>query len=340
MELQNLHTELIKLGNDIETTINAHNQRLLSELEHDVDNLYKKIQGVSQDESPLVRLQLAEGNAANQQQVRLVVDYAENRKNVAPTGYLSDSQIHTVALSLRLAAIRKFNTGAPIIVLDDVVTSYDADHRKTIAATLAEEFEGFQIVVVTHDEQFYNLLQDHLPASTWVFRRITQIDPSFGPVFSDHRTPDAVIESKLDAGEPVGEDIRKSQEEWLLKICREFGVEVVIRPIDRPYEYDRSELAAALARFLKSQSLVPPSVPGISNSFLNSLQRGVVENFASHFSDNPSRSHSGGDERVRWQEFKYFRDLFVCSDCGRNRFKRPRGMSKPVCNGCEKRFEF
>ena len=339
-ELQKLHTELVKQANGIETVINEHNEGLLSTLEHDVDALYKKIQGVPQNESSLVRLQLAEGNAANQQQVRLVVDYSENRKSVAPSGYLSDSQIHTVALSLRLAAIRKFNTGAPIIVLDDVVTSYDADHRKTIASTLFEEFQAFQIVLVTHDEQFFNLLQDHLPAATWVFRRITHIDSSFGPVFSDHRTPDEVIQRKLDDGEPVGEEMRKSQEEWLLTICRDFGVEVVIRPIDKPYQYDRSELATALAGFLKYQNLVPPIVPGISNPFLNSLQRGVVENFASHFSDNPYRSVSSGDERTRWEEFRFFRNLFVCSDCGRNRFKRPRELSKPVCYRCEKPFEF
>ena len=305
-ELQKLHTNLVKQANAIETAINEHNEGLLSKLEHDVDALYKKIQGVSQDEPSLVRLQLAEGNAANQQQVSLVVDYSDNRKSVAPSGYLSDSQIHTVALSLRLAAIRKFNLGAPIIVLDDVVTSYDADHRKTIASTLAEEFQGFQIVLVTHDEQFFNLLQDHLPAATWLFRRITHIDSSFGPVFSDHRTPDEVIQRKLDDGEPVGEEMRKSQEEWLLTICRDFGVEVVIRPIDKPYQYDRSELATALIRFLKSRSLVPPIVPGISNPFLSSLQRGVVENFASHFSDNPYRSVSSGDELARWKEYRVF----------------------------------
>ena len=339
-ELQKLHTELVKQANVIEAAINKHNEGLLSKLENDVDGLYKKIQGVPQGEPYLVRLQLAEGNAANQQQVRLVVDYADNRKSVAPSGYLSDSQIHTVALSLRLAAIRKFNTGAPIIVLDDVVTSYDADHRKTIAQTLAEELEGFQIVLVTHDEQFFNLLQDHLPVATWVFRRITHVDPSFGPVYSDHRTPDDVIQGKLDDGESVGEDIRKSQEEWLLTVCRDFGVEVVIRPIDKPYQYDRSELATALAKFLKAQKLVPPKVPGVSNPFLNSLQRGVVENFASHFSDNPYRSGSSGDEKARWEEFRFFRELFVCASCGRNRFKRPRELSKPVCSKCETPFDF
>ena len=339
-ELQKLHSELVKQANFVETAINKHNESLLSKLEDDVDVLYKKFQGIRQDEPTLIRLQLAEGNAANQQQVRLVMDYAKNRKSVAPSGYLSDSQIHTVALSLRLAAIRNFNTGAPIMVLDDVVTSYDADHRKTIASALAEEFEGIQIVLVTHDEQFFNLLQDHLPEAKWAFRRITHIDSSFGPVFSDHRTPDEVIQRKLEDGVPVGEEIRKPQEEWLLTMCRDFGVEIEIRPIDKPYHYERSELATALAGFLKSRNLVPPKVPGVSNPFLNSLQRGVVENFASHFSDNPYRSVSSGDERARWEDFQFFRSLFVCPSCVRNRFKRPRNLSRPVCSKCETPFEF
>ena len=339
-QLRRLHVELVKQAKIIETAINEHNAGLLSELENDVAGLYKKIQRVPEDEPSLIRFQLAEGNLANQQQVRLVIDYAENRKGVPLTGYLSDSQIHSVALALRLAAIRTFNTGAPIIVLDDVVTSYDADHRKSIASTLAEEFEGFQIVLVTHDEQFFNLLKDHLPGATWAFRRIMRIDPAFGPVFTDHRTPDEVIQRKLDDGEPAGEDIRKAQEEWLLAICRGFGVEVVIRPIDKPYQYQRSELATALAKFLKAIKLVPPKIPGIPNPFLNSLQGGIVENFASHFHDDPYRSVSGGDEKARWEEFRCFRDLFVCSGCGRTRFKRPGGLSNPVCYKCETPFEF
>ena len=86
--MQKLHSELVKQANLVETAINRHNENLLSKLEYDVDVLYKKIQGIRQDEPTLIRLQLAEGNAANQQQVRLVVDYAKNRKSVAPSGYL------------------------------------------------------------------------------------------------------------------------------------------------------------------------------------------------------------------------------------------------------------
>lgn len=339
-ERQRLLTELSRQARNIEIAIKNHVENLLTQLRPDVDDLYKKIQGASVDTQYPIRLELAPGSSLNQQQVRLVIDYSENRKGVVPSGYLSDSQIHALALALRLAAIRAFNTSAPIIVLDDVVTSFDADHRKRIASTLSTEFDGFQFVLVTHDEQFFALLQDHLPPSSWAFRRILRIDPEYGPVFSDYQTPDEVIDRQLDLGKTAGEEIRKVEEEWLLKICRGFLVDVAIRPVERPYQYERSELAIALQRFLKDRKLVPPEVPGVASPFTDSLQKGIVENFASHFSDNPYRSGSGGDEKTRWEEFKYFRAMFVCSKCGKNRFKRPNGMTKPVCYKCEISFGF
>ena len=61
-ELQKLHENLVKQTNRIETAINDHNEGLLSKLEQDVDALYKKIQGIPQDEPSLVRLQLAKRN--------------------------------------------------------------------------------------------------------------------------------------------------------------------------------------------------------------------------------------------------------------------------------------
>jgi hypothetical protein len=151
-----------------------------------------------------------------------------------------------------------------------------------------------------------------------------------------------LIDGKLDVGESAGEYIRMSEEEWLLQICRDFGVSVTIRPIERPFLYQRAELASALAGFLKDRKLVPPRISGNANSFLSSLQTGVVENFASHFSDNPHQSASVGDEKARWEEFKSFRNLFVCSGCGRSRFKRPSQLSNPVCKhpSCEVQFAF
>jgi ribosomal protein L37AE/L43A len=112
--------------------------------------------------------------------------------------------------------------------------------------------------------------------------------------------------------------------------------------VDRAYSYERSELALALATYLKAAGLAPPDVPGVSNRFLGSLQRGEIENFGSHFQEGPYGDGSIGDEKARWAEFKYFRDHFVCPTCKRTKFKRPTALKKPVCahGGCEAQFAF
>ncbi|WP_342235645.1 hypothetical protein [Inquilinus sp. OTU3971] len=84
---------------------------------------------------------------------------------------MSGSQIHSVALALRMAAIKQFNVGAPIIALDDIVTSYDGDHRRTIAGLIATMFGDCQILITTHDERFFNYLKDQLEAKAWHFTR-------------------------------------------------------------------------------------------------------------------------------------------------------------------------
>jgi len=338
-KLQALQQQLNKQALAINKAVVGHIQQVIAQLRNDVDDIYRDIQGEGES-APNIRFDLPEEDDINQQRIELLIDFAENRKGVVPSGYLSDSQIHTLALALRLTAIRLINDGAPIVVLDDVVSSYDADHRKNIAAVLAKYFGDFQIILVTHDEQFFALLQDHLSPARWAFRRITKIEAKFGPKFHDHRTPDESIQAKLDAGESAAAGIRQAEEEWLLDLCRSFGVKVVIRPVERPYQFDRSELAEALAGFLKGLGILPPEVPGISNTFLTSLQRGVVENFASHFSDNPYKTASVGDEKTRWKEFQFFRDQFACPKCGKRRFKRPPSLKKPVCASCETPFAF
>jgi hypothetical protein len=338
-ELEALQVELNRQALAINNAIVEYTYNVINRLQADMDDLYKDIQG-PQSIAPPIRFELPQEEEINQQRIELLIDFAENRKGVMPSGYLSDSQIHTLALALRLSAIRMFNVGAPVIVLDDVVTSYDADHRKNIAAMLAEHFNGFQIVLVTHDEQFFNLLQDHLPSGRWAFKRIMKIEPKFGPKFHDHRTPDELIQALLDEGNSAANEMRQAEEEWLLDICRSFGVKVVIRPVDRPYQFDRGELADALGSFLKSAGMLPPGVHSISNSFLTSLQKGIVENFASHFSDNPYKNASVGDEKARWKEFQEFRNHFSCCRCGSRRFKRPRDLRKPICAKCENPFSF
>lgn len=313
-------------------------QSLLDTLQAPMNDIYREIQG---DNARPIRLELPAEDDTNQQRMQLVIDFANNRQGVAPGGYLSDSQIHSVALALRLAAIKKFNAAAPMIALDDVVTSYDADHRRAIGALLAKMFTECQIILVTHDERFFNHLKDQLAAKDWQFTRIIGLDPAYGPRFADHKVTDEMIADRWDKGESAANEMRQAEEEWLLGMARGFGVNVRIRQLEKAYSYERSELASAIGGFLSDIKLTPADVPGVNNRFIASLVKGDIENFGSHFQDAPYGDGSIGDEKTRWDEFKAFRRQFECV-CGRSKYQRPFGLSKPVCahNKCEKKFEF
>ena len=166
-ELEVIYERLVSTEAFIALRLRGYLQHVLDQLKNRMNGFYKSIQADHED-APALRLELAEGT--KQPQLRLLVDFAPNREGVMPSGYMSDSQLHTLALSLRLASIEMANKQVPVVVLDDVVTSYDADHRKAIAALLAVEFKDTQVIVATHDEQFFRYLQDHLTAKSMVLQ--------------------------------------------------------------------------------------------------------------------------------------------------------------------------
>jgi energy-coupling factor transporter ATP-binding protein EcfA2 len=338
-ELMKLLAALNEQATFISNEIRKKVQALLDLLREPTNAFYKSIQG---DSAAPVRLELPPEDETNQQRLALLIDFSPGRQAVPPSGYLSDSQIHSLALALRLAAIRTFNAGAPIAILDDIVTSYDADHRRTIAGMIAEELTDLQVIVTTHDQRFFSYLKDQLPPATWSFTQIVRLEREYGPRFTHHKISDEMIAARWNDGQSAANEMRQAEEEWLLDRCRDFGVNIRIRETDRVYSYERSELALALATYLNGAGLVPPAVPGVSNRFLVSLQKGEIENFGSHFQEGPYGDGSIGDEKARWAEFKYFRANFVCPACKRTKFKRPPALKKPVCahGKCEVQFAF
>lgn len=338
-ELVKLSDALTAQTSTISTEIRKKVQALLDQIQTPTNDIYKLIQG---NMAVPIRLELPAEDDTNQQRLSLVIDFADNRVGVQPGGYLSDSQIHSLALALRLAAIKQFNDMAPIVVLDDIVTSYDADHRRTIAGLIASQFATCQVLLTTHDERFFNYLKDQIADGSWQFTRIIGLDPANGPRFADHKVTDEMIAARWDGGQSAANELRQAEEEWLLGICRDFGVNLRIRTLEKAYSYERSELASALAAFLKGAKLDPLPVAGVANRFLDSLHKGLIENFGSHFQDALYGDGSIGDERTRWKEFTAFRAQFGCPACKRTRFKRPHDFKKPVCSheNCEAQFAF
>src|SRR3546814_9139744 len=116
-----------------------------------------------------------------------------------------------------------------------------------------------------------------------------------------------MVEARWQVGESAANEMRRAEEEWLIKICREFGAKLTIRPLEKPYAFARGELASALAALLGGLKLVPLAIPGAGNRFLVTLQQGEVENVGSHFQNHRSEEQTAELQLLRRTPYAVFR---------------------------------
>ena len=164
-------------------------------LQDEARDIYKEIQGPDAPISP-VEIALPKEDKRNQRSARITIDFMNSGRKVPPNSVLSESQTRTLALAIRLAAIRIFNTEFKIIALDDVTMSYDDERRQHIASLLQERFKEYQIIITTHDEFFYKQLKARLPPKKWEFKEIKHVVDGYGPKIDDKKTLDMIIEGK------------------------------------------------------------------------------------------------------------------------------------------------
>jgi wobble nucleotide-excising tRNase len=95
--------------------------------------------------------------------VELAVEFYGSRQR-PPHGVLSESHLNSLAISLFLAMAEEFNVQLGFLLLDDVINSFDVDHRGRLAELLAEGFSRWQLIVLTHDQQFFEHLSRRAPS--------------------------------------------------------------------------------------------------------------------------------------------------------------------------------
>lgn len=288
-----------------------------------------------------VKVQLMDDENQDARGIEVLVDFP-NAPNEKPRAILSDSQIHTLALGMQIAIIRGFNKGLPFIVLDDVVTSYDADYRRQIAMAITDDLSSLQLLVLTHDDQFFQIMKSRLAdfdAARWRAHRILKYSLSEGPTFSDARTPESEVENYIRDGEPSGNAIRQHVEEWLIQISRGIGATYPMRAAEKPYDYSHRELVEGVIIAASHFGLEDAMEADKSlASFVSELKAAVIENEGSHAHDNPYRKGSVGDDISFWRDFKKFKALFECADtkCKGKKFRYDPAIQQACCEKCGK----
>jgi hypothetical protein len=268
----------------------------------------------------------------------ITIEYRYNNNWVSePKKYFSESHLDCFGISFFLASVIAFNKENKFIILDDVISSFDTTHRKRFADLLLEKFADYQIILLTHESEWFSYVQQLVKRKGWIIREIKWSEAKGTHLEEKPSELKEFIESELASSsvEMLGNPIRKYLEARLKDICLDLDVKVSFRFNDvnekRMPDELLNELKAKINKYggqdIKAKI---PVIERVANSSL-------LGNLLSH--DN-SFNPKIGDLQAFWADIKEFETIFYCqeSTCKRPKvsLKNYDNVAKKVRCGCDK----
>lgn len=318
-ELKDKEDAYLKIAQDFETIstlIQSQIGTLLGDIiqaiSTDVVQLFQKIQATT--DIPNIYI-IPDSNS---KKLMIRINFHSQDK-VSPSGYLSESQINTLALAIFISSLKMFNRDFPFVFLDDIVSSYDADHRARIVDVIAEDLSDFQVILTTHDERFYGLLKSRLKDKGWYFEKISGWSVTSGPKKHSDLIKIEQIKSLIQEGDPriAGNSMRQFIEEWLDEMCARYEVYTLHkRPIK---EYERTIFDfwdPFIGKIKKIKGDFFTNQIAKENCYQR-LAGHALLNYYSHWQANPYEWGAIGDVQYVYSEFQDFQKLFHCHSCSK-----------------------
>jgi RecF/RecN/SMC N terminal domain len=231
------------------------------------------------------------------------------KKTYPPIKYLSESQLNSLGIALFLASVRLFNRQSNFFVLDDVVTSFDAGHRRRLLRLLKEEFKEWQIIVLTHEQFWFDIIKRELSPEGWLMNEVDWDRENGVQIKQSVKDLKDLIGRKRKEGFDVANDVRTLLERVLKEMCCALGVKVAFLYNDWNERRMPGELLGAL-RSTINQKCEPLKGHSIFSKLDGS---NIVGTTGSH--DNPI-DIADADIDVALQDIDELEKLFRCEECG------------------------
>jgi len=182
-------------------------------------------------------------------QVEFSLTFDGRHRSISPPQrIMSTSQLNALSLALHFARLKLDAQPWRTLFLDDVVNSFDAPHRQGLARLLADDFSDWQVIALTHDRGFTEVLRRTVKG--WAFKEIIAFSPRGGPQLSDG-DPRVALRARLDEGATameVAHLARRALEQGLSTPLRKLGYEIRFDPEQR---YTARDYLKALRRGFK-----------------------------------------------------------------------------------------
>lgn len=228
-----------------------------------------------------------------------------------PIAYLSESHINCLGLSFFLASVKAFNKQSKFFVLDDVISSFDRSHRYRFAQLLAGKFSDYQVILLTHEKEFFELVSSEVKSKGWILKNFkwtkekgTGIERGIADIKDRIKKK---LEDKNTDG--LGNDIRVYTEKVMKRVAYELEAKVAYRNNDVNEKRMASELLDAVQSKLSKASnelKTKADIPKIKGMPM------FIGNTTSHDNDF---QESIEDLEAIWDDVKNLILNFYCSDC-------------------------
>ncbi|NOU67500.1 hypothetical protein GC096_25995 [Paenibacillus sp. LMG 31461] len=272
-------------------------------------------------------------------EITLLMNYL-GRENVAPTGYLNESWMRAYGLGLIFSLIERGNKTFPVLVLDDVFSSFDFPNQRRIANFLAENFKHFQLIITTHDAYFNKCMKDAIKrnnSNTWKTIEAYNYDRRLGQVsYKNSLTEIEEIDELLMTAVKatgVANPIRIFFEDWCRIHCDLLSVSLPFKGEISTSGYDLGELWPPLQKAIK------PHFSGQLGSIklLDEIEKNRSDlSFGSHGQINFNEHSPVEEYRTLWENIKRLNNLLSCPICkgkGKHGYMRIVRGGILVCHG-------
>jgi hypothetical protein len=244
--------------------------------------------------------------------VELAIDFYGSRQR-PPHGVLSESHLNSLAIAVFLAMAASFNEKLGFLILDDVINSFDVEHRGRLAELLADGFSDWQLIVLTHDQQFFEHLSRRAPS--WRKIEFTSWSHAAGPRTTKYETSGmlAAARERLQSGDVHGAATkgRRALEELLQEVCEALWAPLPFRRGQANDRREIGELFIGLRRTLKEHA---KSQLQVAEPIFKHLEAdvGAILNVAAH----ASRGRSGASEvKAALERIQTLDALWSCPEC-------------------------
>jgi energy-coupling factor transporter ATP-binding protein EcfA2 len=244
--------------------------------------------------------------------VELAIEFHGSHQR-PPHGVLSESHLNSLAIALFLAMAESFNKRIGFLLLDDVINSFDVEHRGRLAELLAEEFSRWQLIVLTHDQQFFEHLSRRAPS--WRKLEFTSWTYASGPRTTQYETTSILrhARERLENGDVHGAAARarRALEELLQEICEALWAPLPFRRGQANDKREIGELFKGVRRTLKERA--KPLLESIEPLLMNlEADVGATLNVAVH----ASRGRPGASEvHAALERIAALDQTWSCPEC-------------------------